>query len=476
MKLRPYQVKLNKPAKKFLKARKGQRAQVYAPTGAGKTVCFNELIKYAIANGKRNIAILHPRIALSQDQLRRFQREFKDTVHTTSFHSGGYVINEGAIGGISTTSEADLVKIINQIDSPHVTFSSYHSFDKLLNIKFDLVICDEAHYLVQDRFFEYLPNINADKILFYTATPITSEMENDYMKDFALFGDVIAQVEPRELIIPGYILAPLIHIMECSTNKQSDKVDVIDVIARSYADQYRDITKRGMPFVQMLVASRGLEDLREVENNLTTLWSKITAELGQGTLSAPVDVYTIDSTGSFRNGKPVPSRDEALREIKESGKNVIVIHYDTLSEGIDIDTLTGAVIMRVMSKAKLIQTIGRCARPYVGDLDPVTYQPMKSLYDFENGIELRKKPRCIITFPVIDGRWIANNDGELISEAFIAGGYGDLLTYIKQSEDRPSGKPGTTLMEMSEDSLMATIQQHTVDRALEDLNKLFDLK
>jgi superfamily II DNA or RNA helicase len=476
MKLRPYQVKLNTPAKKFLKAKKGQRAQVYAPTGAGKTVCFNELIKEAIKRGKHNIAILHPRIALSQDQLRRFQREFGATVHTTSFHSGGYVINEGAIGGTSTTSEAELITILEQVDVPHVTFSSYHSFDKLLNIKFDIVICDEAHYLVQDRFFEYLPKINADKILFYTATPITSEMENDYMKDFTLFGDVIAQVEPKELIIPGYILAPLIHIMECDTNQVSDKVDVVDVIARAYADQYRDIVKRGMPFVQMLVASRGLEDLREVENNLSSLWSKITAELGQGTLSSPVDVYTIDSTGSFRNGKPVASRDEALREIKESGKNAIVIHYDTLAEGIDIDTLTGAVIMRVMSKAKLIQTIGRCARPYVGDLDPVTYQPMTSLYDFDQGIDLRKKPRCIITFPVVDGRWIANNDGRLISEAFIAGGYGDLLTYIKQSEDRPSGSPRTPLMEIEEDSLMSTIERHTVDRALEDLDQLFDLK
>ena len=57
MKLRSYQVKLNTPAKKFLSAKKNQRAQVYAPTGAGKTVCFNELIKYAISKGKTNIAI-----------------------------------------------------------------------------------------------------------------------------------------------------------------------------------------------------------------------------------------------------------------------------------------------------------------------------------------------------------------------------------------------------------------------------------
>lgn len=475
MKLRPYQIKLNNPAKKFLKSKQGQRAQVYAPTGAGKTVCFNELIKHAIASGKTNIAILHPRIALSQDQLRRFQREFKSTVHTTSFHSGGYVLNDGAIGGTSTTSEEDLVKILNQTTLPHVTFSSYHSFDKLLNIKFDIVICDEAHYLTQDRFFEYLPNINADKILFYTATPITSEMEDDYMKDFSLFGPVIAEVEPKELIIPGYILAPLVHIMECRTSNAGNQVDVVDVVARAYADQYLDVTANNMPFVQMLVASRGLQDLRDLENNLSRLWQTINTQLGTGTLTEPVVVYTIDSTGSFRNGKPVADRDTALREIKESGKNVIVAHYDTLSEGIDIDTLTGAVIMRVMSKAKLLQTIGRCARPYVGDLDS-KYQPKKSLYNFDKGIDRRQKPRCIITFPVIDGKWIANDNGKGISEAFIAGGYDSLLTYIKKNEDSALGKARTPLLELEEDTLLSSIQDHHSHRALKDLHEIFDLK
>jgi superfamily II DNA or RNA helicase len=477
VKLRSYQVKLNKPTKKFLKDKKaGQRAQVYAPTGAGKTVCFNELIKEAIKNGKTNIAILHPRIALSQDQLRRFQKEFKSSVHTTSFHSGGYVINEGAVGGTSTTSEDELLAILEQVDIPHVTFSSYHSFDKLLNIKFDIVICDEAHYLTQDRFLEYLPNINADKILFYTATPITSEMEDDYMKDFSLFGPVIAQVEPKELIIPGFILAPLVHIMECRTGTAGNYVDVVDVVARAYADQYRDVKANNMPFVQMLVASRGLNDLRELETNLARLWSTIDSQLGKGTLSEPVTVYTIDSTGSFRNGKPVADRDSALREIKEGGKNVIVAHYDTLSEGIDIDTLTGAVIMRVMSKAKLIQTIGRCARPYVGDLDPATFTPKKSLYNFDKGIDKRQKPRCIITFPVIDGKWIANDNGKGISEAFIAGGYDSLLTYIKKNEDTALGTPRTPLLEIEDNTLISSIQDHHSHRTLTDLHELFDLK
>lgn len=475
MKLRPYQIKLNAPAKKFLRSRQGQRAQVYAPTGAGKTVCFNELIKHAIAQGKTNIAILHPRIALSQDQLRRFQREFQATVHTTSFHSGGHVINMGAVGGISTTSEDDLIKILDQVTIPHVTFSSYHSFDKLLNIRFDLVICDEAHYLTQDRFFDYLPKINADKILFYTATPITSEMEDDYMKDFSLFGPVIAQVEPKELIIPGYIVAPLVHIMECQTSGAGNQVDVVDVVGRAYADQYQDVQAKGMPFVQMLVASRGLQDLRDIENNLSRLWQIIDSQLGAGTLTEPVTVYTIDSTGSYRNGKPVADRDTALREIKESGRNVIVAHYDTLSEGIDIDTLTGAVIMRVMSKAKLLQTIGRCARPYVGDLDD-KFQPRKSLYNFDKGLDQRQKPRCIVTFPVIDGKWIANDNGKGISEAFIAGGYGELLTYIKRAEDTPQGTKRTPLLDIEENTFLSSIQDHYSRRTLENLHELFDLK
>lgn len=480
MKLRSYQVQLNKPASNFLRAKKGQRGQVYAPTGSGKTVCFTELIKYAFTLGMTKIAILHPRIALSKDQLRRFKTEMGDTVRTTSFHSGGHVkgFNE-EIAEIGTLDKEELEREIEQsntiLGKPHVTFSSYQSYHQLLDIPFDLVICDEAHYMVQDQFYEWIAKINAKKILFYTATPITDEMEEGLMNDYSIFGDVIASVEPRVLIKPGYILAPLIHQMECGTNKRGREVDVVDIVARAYVDQWFEITSFGMPYHQMLVACRNVDvDIRELENRLDELWTKI-SQFSQGRISK-VDVYTIEAGGAYKNKLPLKDRFEAMEEIKNSGKNCIVAHYDTLSEGIDIDTLSGAVLLRKMSKAKMIQTIGRCARPYIEDLDPKTKEPRKDIYDLDKGIDLRKKPRCIITLPVIDGKWIANDDGTVIARAFAAAGYEDLYTYMSKADDQPTGRKKNGYIISEDDTVMSAVINHKVEKELKDLKKLFDFE
>ena len=477
MKLRSYQIKLNRPALRFLRTKKGQRAQVYAPTGSGKTVCFIELIKDAIIRGKTNICILHPRIALSKDQLRRFKDEFGTNVTTSSFHSGGHVIGAEMVREIATIDKTKLLRIISQtktvLSKPHVTFSSYHSFHQLTDVHFDIIICDEAHYMVQDQFFAWIQDMTADKILFYTATPITDEMEGG-MRDYSVFGRVIASVEPTVLIKGGYIVAPLIHEMECRTNKRGKEVDVVDLVARAYVAQYDEITKHGMPFHQMLVAARNVEvDIREIESNLATLWIKIQT-LSAGCIVSPVDVYTVEAGGAYKNGKPLISREAALKEIKESGGNCIVAHFDTLSEGIDIDTLTGAVLMRKMSKAKIIQTIGRCARPYALDLDPVTKEPSKKVYNSKTGIDLRKKPRCVITLPVIDGVWIANDDGTIIAEAFISAGYEDLMTYMPIADEDPSGKSRRQFNLGDEDTVRSAVLNHKVERRIADLQKLFE--
>ena len=476
MKLRKYQTALNKPALKFLKAIKGNRAQVYAPTGSGKTVCFNELLKKAIQLGKVNICIVHPRIALSQDQLQRFRNEFGTRVRTASFHSGKHIAGESTVAEIGTLSKDALLSDIEQsktiLSVPHVTFTTYNSYSKLLDIKFDIIIFDEAHYMVQDNFYSWIKDINADKILFYTATPITNELEDGYMMDFSLFGPIIASVLPKELIPLGYVVAPLVHRLEVSTNKRGDEVDIIDIVARAYVEQWNEMTSFGMPYHQMLVAARGVNtDLREIEDRLDELWNKISI-LTQGRISQ-VDVYTVEADGSYKNRIPQNSRSEALEEIKKSGKNCIIAHYDTLSEGIDIDTLSGVLLMRKMSKAKIIQMIGRCARPFIGDLNDKK-EPRKEIFDLENGIDLRKKPRCIVTLPVIDGVWIANDNGTQVAEAFSLAGYEDLTTYLADKDDSANGKKKTGFVIAEDDTVASAALNHKLVKELEQLKKIFE--
>lgn len=472
MKLRDYQIKINDLTKEFLETDE-QRGQVYAPTGAGKTVCFTELIKHVISQGKINIAVVHPRIALSKDQLSRFKRDFGTAVHFTSFHSGGRVRGDEAIGEITTLSAADVQRVIAQSDRPHITFSSYQSFNKLITagLHFDLIICDEAHYLTENRYADVVAGFNADKVIFYTATPISHDFDETIM-DESSFGGLIHAVEPKELIKHGYIVAPLVHVMECQTNRRSNKnrVDIIDVIGRSFVDQYRRVTAWGMPYHQMLVAARDVEnDLTEVEDRLYDVLAYISDNTDLN--SRDIDIYTISSNGAYRNGREVlGGRPQAIKDIKTSGRNVIVVHYDTLAEGIDIDTLSGCVIMRSLSKAKFIQTIGRCARPFAGDLGP-NGAPRRGIYNVKRLIDDRAKPRCIVTIPVIDGVWIGNGNAADIAKAFIAAGYDDLSTYMPVV-DEPTGKAGQDFRLSEDDAFLSQIRDHQVQERLNNLQDL----
>jgi hypothetical protein len=477
--LRDFQVQLNTPTEEFLLNSPEQRGQIYAPVGSGKTVCFIELIKSMISLGKTNIAVVHPRIVLSQDQLRRFNKEIVNVTYT-SFHSGVHIAGiNNSFRGISTTNDTVLKKIIQNTDQPHITFSSYQSFDKLSTIKFDLVICDEAHTLVQPQYVDLVKNINADKILFYTATPISEKLEGGAlggMGDYSIFGDIVAYVAPTTLIPQGYVLAPMIHLLNCQIPTNKTEVDVVDVVACAYVEQYNEITSTGMPYHQMLVTCRDVaNDLRTLEAHVFDVWNKI-KQLSNGKITDPI-IYTVDANGTSRNGIPRPGIDRStiIEEIKSSNHNVILAHYDTLAEGIDVSTLTGAVLMRDMNKAKIIQTIGRCARPYENDLDPVTKEPNPALFDLEKNIDLRAKPRCIITLPVVNGVWIANKDSSKIAEAFILCGYDELTTYMHWSNPTPKGKldDDNEFGNADNETFNGKILSYNIDKQLEQLRKFF---
>ena len=473
--LRDYQVEVFDASIDFLNSDQ-TRAQIYSPTGSGKTVCFEEVIKKSFSMGYKSIAVLHPRLALSQDQLSRFKKTSNTAVRYTSFHSGEHVIGSEQIKERATTDPTELNNIIEKTNNDgmvHLTFSSYHSFGKLIDkTKFDLVICDEAHYMVRDQFYKWVDQIPSNKIMFFTATPITNAFEYDPteqgMLNYDVFGEVICAIEPKRLIKAKYIVAPLIHKIECSTTQLGEDVDIIDLVARSFVHQYQEMVKSGMTKHHMLVAARNVaRDLRDIESGLVELWRKI-KELDD-TIQTP-DVYTIDAGQTNKNNQPLASRVDAMNEIKRTDRNVILVHYDVLSEGIDIDSLSGVLLMRVMSKAKLIQTIGRCSRPFRDDMD-MFMEPRAEL--FVNGQDLRKKPRSLVTIPVIDGKWIANSDSTLIVEAFIAAGYDDIMTYMPKEELRPSGNKRPLLVE-EYDHFNGKILQATVDRQLVDLLAVFD--
>jgi hypothetical protein len=473
-KLRNYQTRIHEATWTFLtEPGRGRVGQIYSPTGSGKTVCFEKaILKYsqlalAVAGKHLKIAVVHPRIALSQDQLRRFKRTFGTGFSYSSFHSGEHLRGEEEVIEVSTTDRDELVKIIDETitSNTHITFSTYHSFHKIQDIEFDLVIFDEGHNLTKNDFYPIMAAVQGKKILVYTATPVIAqdleESGGDLpgMNNFMMFGEILIKIEPKELIKSGYIVGPVVQLLRCST-KDGGEYDIVDLLSRVWNAQYAEITAHGMPFHQMFVTSKSCLQHKEVEGRLGELWSLI----GQ-----QVDVYVIEAGSHRKNGVQVAcTRSELLNQVKMSN-NAIVMHYDTLAEGIDIDTLTGALILRDVKRYKLLQIIGRCGRPFKDDLT-------------ENGevrsMTERKKPASVLTIPVINGKFECGADAGQIARYFISGGYDDLATSVKFIDDPelPRGKdtddtPGPTWGEDNA-QIMSQIVEASLERDAGELEKL----
>ena len=413
--LRPYQHEAHQIAVDFYHSDM-KRGQIYAPTGSGKTTMYFKLIEY-ITNKSHDfplrICILHPRIALSQEQQKRFKNTFgSDKFVTTAFHSGQGVRGMEQIKEISTTNVDDLKCLMQQdVFKHHVTFCVYDSFKKLVNderdpIEFDLIIADEGHNFTHPEFSKLLPNIRAKKILFYTATPINSKTIHDEsfgMDNILHFGDILYRIEPKQLIQDNYIVPPAIHFLTAQTDNQNSEADVIEVVANAFIKQSQENVKHGLRTTKMLVASRGYTDHKELEQNVAHL---------RALVGNDVNLYTIECNNSRLNGDFVfPSREDALNHLNNNPHNAIIVHYDTISEGIDIESLTGALILRTLRPYKFIQTIGRCAR-----LAP-------------------NKKFSIITLPNINSTQLGGDNAKDLIDAFIEGGYGQLVDYIMDCKE-----------------------------------------
>jgi hypothetical protein len=232
-----------------------------------------------------------------------------------------------------------------------------------------------------------------------------------------------------------------------------------------------------MPYHQMLVACRDVQiDIGETINNkVAQIAEEISTLTDNAVNSSNLDVYTVTADLTYLNGIPFTGeRADALDAIKTSGKNIIVAHYDTLSEGIDIDSISGVLLMREMTKSKLIQTIGRASRPFKDDMDH-NYAPRKDLFNLFAGVDYRKKQRSIITFPVIDGKWITGKSSKDVARAFIAGGYGDLLDYMPKAEYKPTGKSTTGRHPWDEPTFTSAVIDSKVDTYFENLKELFQV-
>jgi hypothetical protein len=140
------------------------------------------------------------------------------------------------------------------------------------------------------------------------------------------------------------------HVMHGTTN-DADLTVIDEVVELAKAqDQY---SRPKLGFSKILFAMNGTDDVARVIDNLDKIRKALPLH----------DVFTITSkTGAMING--VAMRREHFLEKIKTATDCLIFHYDILSEGIDVDGITGVALLRNMGMAKLQQTIGRAVRIY----------------------------------------------------------------------------------------------------------------
>lgn len=324
MKLREYQIPMFNGAMNAI-ADGVQRSSYYASTGAGKTVVFMKVIQELFKSEERKvICVVHPRIALSIDQQTRFADTFN--VPFTSFHSGSVVQSMENDGDSdlprnqSVQSAKELKKILKDTeDYDHIVFTSYKSLDKIAEMEFDLIICDEAHYLMEKESVKILDKIRA-QTLFFTATPIVTDMGVS-MDDVEKFGvnHAAANINPSDMIQKGYNVLPQVFYANISTDQKGLVEDYVETIGQVYADQLQHIDD-SIPH-KMLVAlpnTKRFDEIATVESIARI----------QQIVGFEVDVYTIAAGRNTKNGSSsgMKSRAKTLKKFAASTVPSIIVH------------------------------------------------------------------------------------------------------------------------------------------------------
>jgi superfamily II DNA or RNA helicase len=369
---------------------------VVLPTSTGKTYVQSSIIAKDITmnSGQFRMYVINaPRIILTYQLLKEVyqfltKRGIEARYHFT--HSGS-AIDERDLEDIRMEAKADGINIpFAEIDSttsvnrcvdamrnameqelPLIIFSTYNSAERIeiarrqVGLPISIVLNDEAHYLVQDRFFDILSILKSSRCYFFTATMrYTPSDEGRGMNNEDAYGKILYTLTPREAIDRGKMVRPRLHIVKTNGVYTSEDYDrSLNLVIYNSFVQHKEHFDNHHPNMKpkMLVGTRGSDDMVKFINS-----QQYTDLRNDG-----IDVFAISSNeevGNFVNGTRV-KRQEFLSILREYGKDknkeLLVLHYDILTEGIDVPGFTGCLLLRTLIRSKFYQTYGRIAR-----LDP----------------------------------------------------------------------------------------------------------
>lgn len=311
-----------------------------------------------------------------------------------------------------TTKQTEIKKTVNlaRAEGRHtIIVSTYHSMDRLRKLdRIDTVTYDEAHTIASsrqsdDNFEAHVTEIQNLNIIqrqyFFTATRKVSG--EDYgMNDKSVYGELLYEEPPINMIKAGEIVPPRIHRINPKDRGDFDNESmVIKTIMEAFSEHRRALRGAsplaGALGAKLLVGVEGSPSIRAIQDNIDFKVWCFTNNIKLFTFSSEYGYYMFGEDGVFSK---VASRNkvfEAMKALKDN-QDAILVHIDILTEGIDLPGITGVLPFRELNLIKLLQTIGRAARLLITD--------RKKLYsEVIRPMEWNKmiKPYCWVIIPML---------------------------------------------------------------------------
>lgn len=250
-----------------------------------------------------------------------------------------------------------------------IVVSTYHSFDNLSSLDaIDICAYDEAHNTTEENFRDNILKVigKIKRNYFFTATrKVCTAIPGHGMEDETIYGKVITEVSPTEMINAGEILRPRIITMFLDNDTPKGTVStgnhhmlvktVTEAFIKSKERVKGDSSNPDAIGNKMIVSSEGSDELNIIhEHPDFKAWcavNHVRVFSFSSKYGAFIDFEKSDRDTVYKAMKDIPDQEDA-----------ILLHIDILTEGIDLPAITAILLMRNLNEVSLFQTLGRGLR------------------------------------------------------------------------------------------------------------------
>ena len=350
--LRVYQLDAVKKSLQSIAEIRG--ALIQMPTGSGKTLVAEALIKVLMDIGKLKTAFI---IVESQDLLNQWADELSKVFGREEI--GKLYQNERSVkeGGINVVTYQSLYKVVRTYLA-NVRHSLDVNENRLFSIykEADFILVDEAHHLPADSISAIL-TVNSKAVrVGLSATPFRED-NRDLLLHSLTSVPVVRYKMTDEIFRKLNVLVPVkvVNVLIDFLDWQGDYVDDDNISAsRVVKMSSRIISEEPVQKLALYIAVK-LHEKYKLPVIIHSPYARPLREMS--------DRFGVP----LLEGQKTDAEREVLLQKLRNNEIEVVLATTLVDEGIDIPPLVGLVMMLPgSSRVKLVQRMGRLSRPYKG--------------------------------------------------------------------------------------------------------------